>query len=276
MLAEKILAIMDLDVKKQKPLETALLKKAWANVSAKENDLLKAYLGEFVRLFLEEFFEDYIDKNVLKMKLDDAQSFIQERLAGRVAFEQIINKNINRFTTLKIRLNEYVDVLLDSSYDSLYIYVNETNYYRKSYAIYEDGLDDFCDVISYILDNFDRWKTKAEKDVNKFLKARMKAKISETAFKSLVETSLNTLGLEYIYSGNKKTTKIKIKLTEDETGIFYLKHDNLQENLKKIVELAAHLRDYLKDDNKIQIRFKSMYDGLHQYDYEHRFDKYKH
>lgn len=254
--------------------ETTLFNKALANVSAKENDLLKAYLCEFVRLFLEEFFEDYIDKNVLKMKLDDAQSFIQERLAGRVAFEQIINKNINRFTTLKIKLNEYVDMLLDSSNDSLYIYVNEINYYRKSYAIYEDGLGDFCDVISYILDNFDRWKTKAGKDVNKELKARMKAKISETAFKSLVETSLNTLGLEYIYSSNKTTTKIKIKLNEDETGIFYLKHDNLQENLKKIVDLAAHLRDYIKDDNKIQIRFKSIYDGLHQKEYDRRFNRF--
>jgi len=65
---------MDLDVKKQKPLETARFKTAWSKVSTKETDLLKAYLGEFVRLFLEEFFEDYIDKNVLKMKLDDAQS----------------------------------------------------------------------------------------------------------------------------------------------------------------------------------------------------------
>ncbi len=42
----------------------------------------------------------------------------------------------------------------------------------------------------------------------------------------------------------------------------------------KIVDLAAYLCDYLREDNRLQIRFKSIYDGLHQKEYDRRFNRF--
>ena len=124
-------------------------------------------------------------------------------------------------------------------------------------------------------DNMERWREKAEKVKLKVLKECIQTKITRTAVDSLIDTRMKEAGFEYVRKGNSKQETIKIKITNDQTGFFYLKMGNLTDNLEKIISIAKMLRDYLNEGNKIQIRFKSMYDGLHQEEYEHRFDKWK-
>lgn len=260
-----------IDKQQLRKLETSIFNRAKTKTTAPNDKYLHAYLQNVVGLFLNYFFNYESNKNT-EPDMQKAYVFLAERLEGKAVVK--LNEDLYNAKYHKINIIVFDNIEIRISNSERY-YMAQIGYNDFYFYIYDTTLEQFCDAIIFVTDSMPRWSEKAEKVMHKVLKERMTDKISSTAISSLIETKMKEAGFEYVRSGNSKTETIKIKITNDQTGIFYLKTDNLNDNLDKIISIANLMREYINDGNKIQIRFKSIYDGLHQYEYEHRFDKYR-
>jgi len=257
------------DKKQLKKIETSIFGRAKTRTEAENDEYYKEYLANVVRLF----FKDVIpydngrydmDKNSQKILFDESTVYVKEKFEGKAAIEIIDNRDAysDRFT-ITIKLDDDVSFIMnkESRMNIFRVYVNKIRGYPNNSCcdIRMDELSMFCEYVFYVRDNLSRWKEKAEKVTQTVLKDRMKEQMAETAVDSLITTKLDPLGMQYYYDNSAKSSTIVIKLSANETGTFYLKHDNIVENLDEIVALIKQLSGYLAKGNKLQVRFKSRY-----------------
>ena len=260
------------DKKELRKIETLIFNRAKTQVTADAEHYVDKFLETSVEMFLRQMFLDRNNSDQTVNYEEDCQK-MSEKLGDKALAEcTVVSLYSTSANGIRITLANGIKIYIERSNKKLY-YGTVTG--RNNFYFNRKDIDNFCDAVIYVADNLDRWRTKAEAVKIKVLKARMQAKMTRTAIDSLIDTKMKEAGFEYVRKGNSKQETVKIKITEDETGIFYLKMDNLVENLEKIISIAKMLRDYVNEGNKIQVRFKSIYDGLHQYEYEHRFDKWR-
>ncbi len=261
------------DKKELRKIETSIFNRAKTQVTADAEHYVDAFLELSVAMFLRKLF---IDRNDCGEPVDIEEDCekMMEKLGDKALAEfTVVGLYSATPNGIRITLANGIKIYIERSNKKLYHGdITDRNYFYFN----RKEIDNFCDAIIYVADNLERWRTKAEAVKLKVLKERMQAKMNRTAVNSLIDTKMKEAGFEYIRKGNSKQETIKIKITNEQTGVFYLKMDNLVENLEKIISIAKMLRDYVNEGNKIQVRFKSIYDGLHQYEYEHRFDKWRH
>jgi len=261
------------DKKELRKIETSIFGRAKTQVISDAGHYVDDFLKISVAMFLRKLFQDRNDGD-LPVDIDADCKTMSEKFDGKVLAEvTVVGYYASTPNGIRITLDGDLKIFIERYNEKLYHgdVVNSNYFYFNRKEI-----DNFCDAVIYVADNLERWRTKAEAVKLKVLKERMQAKMNRTAVNSLIDTKMKEAGFEYIRKGNSKQETIKIKITNEQTGVFYLKMDNLVENLEKIISIAKMLRDYVNDGNKIQVRFKSIYDGLHQYEYEHRFDKWRH
>ncbi len=188
-------------------------------------------------------------KNSQKINLDEAYEFVKEKFDGKAAVEKIEDR-VSYYSRLNItiKLDDDVTIILNlvDSINILRVYVNKIISYPSNSCcdIKMDELPDFCECVLFVRENLSRWKEKAEKVTQTVLKDRMKGQMAETAVDSLITTKLNSLGMKYYYDYTAKSSTIVIKLSDNETGTFYLKHDNLVENLDEKCQKNSANRKY--------------------------------
>lgn len=253
------------DKKQLKKIETSIFGRAKTRTEAENDEYFKEYLSNVVSLFFRDVipYDDDMYENTQEIVFDEAFVYVRETFKGKAEVTKIDDRDCyyDNFT-ITIKLDDDISFILKNESDDFFrVYVNKIISYPDNSCcdIRMDELPMFCEYVFYVRDNLSRWKEKAEKVTQTVLKDRMKEQMAETAVDSLIATKLDPLGMKYYHDNSAKSSTIVIKLSENETGTFYLKHDNIVENLDEIVSLIKLLSGYLGKGNKLQVRFKSRY-----------------
>ena len=253
-------------------IETSIFNRAKTkSANAEPDKYLNVYIKNLLSFFFDKLFTYRSGNDVnTKMNLEELHDFFCQKLEGKATIEKEFVYYSQKMDGFKVIVNE--DFIMSVSCSKSYYYGKCAD---KGFYFYDDELDKIFGAIDLAIQRLPEWRARAEKVKQKVLKERMTAKLSKTALQSVIETKLNALGLEYHFEIGSKSSTLSVKLSENQTGTFYLKNDNLVEEVDEVVEMAKRMSAFFDKGNKMQVRFKSIYDGFHNYEYEHRLDKWK-